>query len=71
MNLYRLVFCTLALCILSVTLAAAAHAQPQRTFVSAQRGADANTANNCSVTQPCRNFGAAIGVVRAGGEVVA
>ena len=44
---------------------------PQRTFVSAQHGDDANTANNCSVTLPCRNFNAAIGVVRAGGEVVA
>ena len=44
---------------------------PQRTFVSAQTGNDANTANNCSLTQPCRNFNAAIGVVNAGGEVVA
>ena len=44
---------------------------PQRTFVSAQHGDDANTANNCSVTLPCRNFNAAVGVVAAGGEVVA
>jgi hypothetical protein len=42
---------------------------PQRTFVSAQQGDDANTVNNCSVTLPCRNFNAAIGVVNAGGEV--
>ena len=41
------------------------------TFVSAQHGDDANTANNCSVTLPCRNFNAAVGVVNAGGEVVA
>jgi hypothetical protein len=50
---------------------ALAYSAPQRTFVSAQTGTDANTVNNCSVTQPCRNFNAAIGVVNAGGEVVA
>ena len=48
-----------------------AYAQPQRTFVSAQTGNDANTVNNCSLAQPCRNFNAAVGVVAAGGEVVA
>jgi hypothetical protein len=48
-----------------------AYAAPQRTFVSAQHGDDANTANNCSLALPCRNFNAAVGVVNAGGEVVA
>jgi hypothetical protein len=54
-----------------LTFAAMAYSAPQRTFVSAQHGDDANTINNCSVTLPCRNFNAAIGVVNAGGEVVA
>src|SRR5262249_48319193 len=39
-----------------------------RTFVSAQHGSDANL---CSVTSPCRTFGAAIAAVATGGEVVA
>ena len=60
-----------SLIIFTLAGTALAYAQPQRTFVSAQNGNDANTVNNCSVTQPCRNFNAAIGVVAAGGEVVA
>jgi len=60
-----------SLIIFTLALTAVAYAAPQRTFVSAQHGDDANTANNCSVTLPCRNFNAAIGVVNAGGEVVA
>jgi len=39
---------------------------PQRTFV-ATGGSDANP---CSLTAPCRSFGAAIAVVAAGGEVI-
>jgi Right handed beta helix region len=42
-------------------------AQGQRTFVSAQHGSDVNP---CSVTSPCRTFGAAIAAVPAGGEVI-
>jgi hypothetical protein len=60
-----------SLIIFTLAGAALAYAQPQRTFVSAQTGSDANTVNNCSLLQPCRNFNAAIGVVNAGGEVVA
>jgi hypothetical protein len=60
-----------SLIIIMLAGTALAYAQPQRTFVSAQTGNDANTANNCSLLQPCRNFNAAIGVVNAGGEVVA
>lgn len=56
---------------LFICCAATAHAQAQRTFVSAQRGDDVNTANNCSVANPCRSFNSAISVVTAGGEVVA
>lgn len=56
-------------------MAAPAHAQTARvtTFVSAQRGNDANATNggNCNPANPCRTFAAAISVVRAGGEVVA
>ena len=55
----------------TLAFSALTYAQPQRTFVSAQTGNDANTVNNCSLAQPCRNFNAAIGVVAAGGEVVA
>jgi hypothetical protein len=43
----------------------------QRTFVSAQTGSDSNTASNCALATPCRNFNAAVSVVLAGGEVVA
>jgi hypothetical protein len=60
-----------SLIIFTLTCTAMAYAAPQRTFVSAQTGNDANTAANCSITQPCRNFNAAVGVVSAGGEVVA
>src|SRR5215216_6654318 len=59
-----------SLIILTFGFSASAYAV-QRTFVSAQFGNDANTVNLCSVTQPCRNFNAAVGVVAAGGEVVA
>ena len=60
------------LIVLSLALTTLASAAvPQRTFVSAQHGNDANAVNNCSVTLPCRNFTTAIGVVQAGGEVVA
>jgi hypothetical protein len=41
--------------------------QAQRTYVSAQHGSDSNP---CSVTSPCRTFGAAIAAVAAGGEVI-
>ena len=44
-------------------------AQVQRTFVSTS-GSDSNTATNCAPTTPCRSFGAAIGVTKAGGEIV-
>jgi hypothetical protein len=60
-----------SLIIFTLAGTALAYAQPQRTFVSAQTGNDANTVNNCSLALPCRNFNAAIGVVNAGGEVVA
>jgi hypothetical protein len=57
--------------IFTLAFTALAYGQPQRTFVSAKTGNDANTANLCSLAFPCRNFNAAIGVVVAGGEVVA
>src|SRR3712207_5958046 len=68
MNTCRLALNIFAFFILSVAFATATQAQPQRTFVSAHNGLDTNP---CTVTQPCRNFNRAIGVVRAGGEVVA
>lgn len=64
-------FRILSTIVLTLTFAALAHAQVQRTFVSAQRGNDANTASLCSVTNPCRGFAAAISVVASGGEVIA
>jgi len=51
-------------------LAGAAQAQVPRAFVAAQ-GSDTNASLNCSLAQPCRTFQAAVGVVNAGGEVVA
>jgi len=44
----------------------AAHGSAQRTFV-ASNGVDSNP---CSIPQPCRSFGAAIGKTLAGGEVI-
>ena len=41
----------------------------QRTFVSTS-GADANSALNCSITNPCRSFGTAMTVTSASGEIV-
>lgn len=71
MNTLRIASKIFALCILSLTFAAFAHAQTaQRTFVSTQ-GNDANTASLCGRNTPCRGFTAAISVVSAGGEVVA
>jgi hypothetical protein len=62
------------LIVLTFAFTAVAHAvAPQRTFVSAQQGNDANVAADppCSTTLPCRQFNVAIGAVLAGGEVVA
>jgi hypothetical protein len=42
----------------------------QRVFVSST-GSDTNTANNCTFSNPCRGFTAAMTVVDDGGEVVA
>jgi hypothetical protein len=41
----------------------------QRTFVSTA-GADANSALNCSLANPCRSFGTAMTVTAASGEIV-
>lgn len=60
-----------ALLVFVVACASLAHAQTaQRTFVSAQRGSDANTASLCSIANPCRGFSAAISVVSPNGEVI-
>lgn len=54
------------------TCTTVAHAAAQRTFVAGPGiGSDANTAADCSFTQPCRNFSAAFGVTNAGGEIIA
>jgi len=68
--------CALARFALSIVLSLAlttlaSAAVTKRAFVSVQHGSDANAVNNCSLTLPCRNFSTAIGVVLAGGEVVA
>jgi hypothetical protein len=44
----------------------AANAAAQRTFVAS----NGNDANLCSIVQPCRSFGAAIGKTLVGGEVI-
>jgi hypothetical protein len=54
-------------CVASAFVATAAHGvSAQRTFV-ASNGVDINP---CTITQPCRSFGAAIGKTLAGGEVI-
>jgi len=51
----------------SLLIAAAVNAQPQRTFVSARSGDDANL---CSLSSPCRTLQHGVDVVAAGGEVI-
>jgi hypothetical protein len=46
-----------------------ASAVSQRAFV-ASNGNDANVSLNCNLANPCRSFGAAIGTVNPGGEVI-
>ena len=61
----------LALCLASITFAAAAQAQTtQLTFVSTS-GSDSNAAWLRSAANPCRSFAAAQSVTGAGGEIVA
>lgn len=43
-----------------------AHASAQRTFVAS----NGNDALACSITQPCRSFGAAVAKTNSGGEVI-
>jgi hypothetical protein len=69
MTKHTLLRCT-TLIIMMLAFTALSYGQ-QRTFVSAQTGNDGNVATNCPITAPCRNFNAAVGVVLAGGEVVA
>jgi len=61
----RKLYCILS--ILPFLVAMPAIAQPVRTFVSSS-GSDTNP---CTLSAPCRNFGAAINAVASGGEVVA
>ena len=61
-----------AAAVLAVTFAfspTANAALAQRTFV-ASYGSPANTAFNCSIAKPCRQFSEAIGVTSPGGEVI-
>src|SRR5687767_14288191 len=62
----RPLFCILSTLVF-LLVAMPASAQPVRTFVSSS----GNDANPCSLSAPCRNFGAAINAVASGGEVVA
>src|SRR3712207_4335153 len=63
---------TLSLLALALFIASStAQAQTaQRTFVSTT-GSDANTASLCSAANPCRSFGAALGVTNTNGEIIA
>jgi Right handed beta helix region len=61
------VVASIACAALSCVATAAIGAAIQRTFV-ASNGADANP---CTIAQPCRSFGAAIGKTVPGGEVIA
>jgi hypothetical protein len=58
----------IAVVIVTLALASAAHAQATRTYVSAQKGSDGNL---CTLDKPCRTFGRALTLVLAGGVVVA
>jgi len=70
MNKSRLMLTTLAAVVLTITCASAAQAVSFRTHVSLT-GNDANTATNCSRSNPCRNFAAAYSVTSPAGEIVA
>jgi hypothetical protein len=61
--------CALALALAGALTCGSAEAV-QRVFV-ASTGSDANTASNCSFTNPCRGLTAALGVVDPGGEIIA
>src|SRR3989442_1299211 len=56
-----------------MSCATAAQAVAFRTFVAGANagGNDTNTSSDCSVSAPCRNFGAAYGVTSTGGEIIA
>ena len=58
-----------AVLVLSTLTSTDAKAAAQRTFV-ASYGVSTNTAFNCSIAKPCRQFSEAIGVTNAGGEVI-
>ena len=57
-----------ALLALLVLFGSASVAHAQRAFVSAKTGLDSNP---CTLVSPCRSFSTALGVVSAGGEIVA
>ena len=57
---------SMACALLSLVATAAHGVSAQRTFV-ASNGVDINP---CTIAQPCRSFGAAIGKTLAGGEVI-
>jgi len=52
-----------------IAFASTARAAAQRTFV-ASYGVAANSALNCSIAKPCRQFSEAIGVTISGGEII-
>ena len=55
---------------LLITTSVAQAQSAQRTFVSTT-GSDANIASLCSAANPCRSFGAALGVTNTNGEIIA
>ena len=67
MDMFRMMFRAVAFTVVSFALTSLAQAQAPQTFVSAQRGDDAN---RCSLTDPCRSVERALSEVQAGGDVI-
>ncbi|MGH9843927.1 MAG: right-handed parallel beta-helix repeat-containing protein [Blastocatellia bacterium] len=67
MKRFRHLICALFVVLFSIVLSTAAQAQLPQTYVSAQRGNDANA---CDSMSPCRTFARALIQVVAGGEIV-
>ncbi len=67
MDMFRMTFRAVAFTVVSVALASVAQAQAPQTFVSAQKGDDANP---CTLADPCRSVERALSEVQAGGDVI-
>jgi len=69
MRIPRLRINVLATAAMALAFTTTAHASANRTFVSTT-GNDSNVSVNCSQSENCRSFGAALAVTNSGGEII-